>query len=70
MSMAKPAVPDHSLWFRSSYSNGAGGECVECARSGDDTLIRDSKATSGPIITVRSPAWRTFVRALDLGRPT
>ncbi|MEU8572675.1 DUF397 domain-containing protein [Streptomyces asoensis] len=50
-------------WFTSSYSNGAGGECVECALTDDGALVRDSKRAGGPEIAVRSGAWRLFVRA-------
>ncbi|MFI8856873.1 DUF397 domain-containing protein [Streptomyces prasinus] len=53
-----------SAWFRSSYSNGAGGECVECAYSADGTLIRDSKRAEGPVVRVRAGAWRAFVGSL------
>ncbi|QIY76975.1 DUF397 domain-containing protein [Streptomyces sp. RLB1-33] len=65
--MGRLAVQDCRAWFKSSYSNGAGGECVECAHAGGDTLIRDSKVDSGPTMSVRSPAWRSFVRALRQG---
>ncbi|WP_369246867.1 DUF397 domain-containing protein [Streptomyces sp. R41] len=65
MSISGPTVPhDRLAWFKSSYSNGAGGECVECAHAGDDTLIRDSKDRSSPIVTVRIPAWNSFLKAL------
>ncbi|GGZ79778.1 DUF397 domain-containing protein [Streptomyces echinoruber] len=56
--------PGRLMWVRSSYSNGAGGECVECALTGDDALIRDSKRTGGPVIAVRREPWRRFVQAL------
>ncbi|MER6284246.1 DUF397 domain-containing protein [Streptomyces sviceus] len=49
------------MWFRSSYSNGAGGECVECAVTGEEVLVRDSKLTTGPVITLPSGAWRAFI---------
>ncbi|WP_308289752.1 DUF397 domain-containing protein [Streptomyces muensis] len=49
------------MWFRSSYSNGAGGECVECALTADDTLVRDSKCDTGPVITVSNDAWHAFL---------
>ncbi|WP_307835379.1 DUF397 domain-containing protein [Streptomyces adelaidensis] len=52
------------MWFTSSYSNGAGGECVKCAISDDRTLVRDSKIAGGPVFIVRSDTWRSFVRAL------
>jgi hypothetical protein len=56
-------------WFRSSYSNGAGGECVECAHVTDGALIRDSKQTQGPVLQVQSDAWRLFVRSLTNSAP-
>jgi hypothetical protein len=52
------------MWFTSSYSNGAGGECVECALSGDGVLVRDSKSAGEPIITVGNEAWCSFMHAL------
>ncbi|MFI7296998.1 DUF397 domain-containing protein [Streptomyces sp. NPDC050121] len=52
------------MWFTSSYSNGAGGECVECALLDDGALVRDSKSVGGAEIAVRSGAWFCFVRAV------
>ncbi|WP_062648452.1 DUF397 domain-containing protein [Streptomyces maremycinicus] len=54
-------------WFTSSYSNGAGGECVECALTDEGALVRDSKRAGGPAITVGSGAWVSFVRAVRRG---
>ncbi len=54
-------------WFRSSYSNGAGGECVECAFRDDGIRIRDSKDVEGAVITVGQEAWAPFVGTLHLG---
>lgn len=52
-------------WFRSSYSNGAGGECVECAVTDDLTHIRDSKENAGGrAVSVRNQAWHPFVQAI------
>ena len=67
MSIAGPRIDAPMTWFTSSYSNGAGGECVECALTGDGTLVRDSKAGGGPVIAVRGKSWETFVRALRQG---
>ncbi|MET7699890.1 DUF397 domain-containing protein [Streptomyces sp. NPDC005485] len=58
-----------TAWFKSSYSNGAGGECVECSRTGDGTLVRDSKQGDGPVVGVRARAWRAFVGALGSAEP-
>ncbi|MET9383441.1 DUF397 domain-containing protein [Streptomyces sp. NPDC002928] len=52
------------MWFTSSYSNGAGGECVECALMEDGAVVRDSKDSEGPVVAVRSRAWRSFVAGL------
>lgn len=64
MNMAESRDTNHLGWFRSSYSNGAGGECVECAISTDHTLVRDSKIAGGDVVSVHSDSWRLFVRAL------
>ncbi|MET7382494.1 DUF397 domain-containing protein [Streptomyces sp. NPDC005526] len=56
-----------SHWFKSSYSGGSGTECVECAYTDGSTLIRDSKRVDGPLVRVRSGAWRTFVEILARG---
>ncbi|MEU0116150.1 DUF397 domain-containing protein [Streptomyces bobili] len=55
------------MWFTSSYSNGAGGECVECAVSGRGTLVRDSKGSGELVVSIGSGAWRSFVRAVREG---
>jgi hypothetical protein len=50
-----------SVWFKSSYSSGGGGECVEVAAATDGIHIRDSKVRSGPVLTVTPQAWAGFV---------
>ncbi|MBC9730953.1 DUF397 domain-containing protein [Streptomyces sp. TRM68367] len=57
-------APSTHQWFKSSYSGGSGTECVECAHMGDSTLVRDSKRDGGSVVTVRTQAWRAFIRAL------
>ncbi|MFH0174924.1 DUF397 domain-containing protein [Streptomyces cacaoi] len=64
MSIAVPGRRSRPAWFTSSYSNGAGGECVECALMGDGALVRDSKGAGGPEIAVRSGAWSSFIAAV------
>ncbi|WP_435280782.1 DUF397 domain-containing protein [Streptomyces koelreuteriae] len=51
-------------WFTSSYSNGAGGECVECALTEDGACVRDSKVTESRVVAVGSDAWRSFVQTV------
>lgn len=48
-------------WFKSSYSSGEGGACVEVAMSRAAIHIRDSKRQSGPQLTVAHEAWAGFV---------
>jgi hypothetical protein len=59
------SAPSTHQWFKSSYSGGSGTECVECARTRDGALIRDSKNKSGSSLTVRRQAWRAFTNALQ-----
>ncbi|WP_409471266.1 DUF397 domain-containing protein [Streptomyces sp. HC307] len=48
-------------WFKSSYSGGAGGECVEVAALPASVHVRDSKDTGRGTFTVTSAAWSAFV---------
>ncbi|MGI5197744.1 DUF397 domain-containing protein [Streptomyces sp. CA-288835] len=64
MHASDPTPDSPSAWFKSSYSNGAGGECVECAYGADGALVRDSKNASGPVLAIRAHAWEAFVRTL------
>ncbi|MFB7471781.1 DUF397 domain-containing protein [Kitasatospora sp. NPDC056184] len=49
------------VWFKSSYSGGEGGACVEVAEATESVLVRDSKDKSGPQLTFSSAAWESFV---------
>lgn len=49
-------------WFKSSYSAGDGGDCVEVADAGTAVLIRDSKRPDVAILNVPSAQWAEFVR--------
>ncbi|WP_217166427.1 DUF397 domain-containing protein [Streptomyces sp. AC512_CC834] len=55
------AVPE-SAWFKSSYSSGGGGECVEVATHPGAVLIRDSKQPAAARLAVGADAWDGFVR--------
>ncbi|MEW1757929.1 DUF397 domain-containing protein [Streptomyces cyaneofuscatus] len=48
-------------WFKSSYSNGDGGACVEIAAHPSAVHIRDSKVIDGPVLTVEPAAWSAFI---------
>ncbi|UXY26916.1 DUF397 domain-containing protein [Streptomyces sp. HUAS TT20] len=57
---------DGLTWFKSSYSSGEGGECVEVAAASGAVYVRDSKDTSRPVLTVESAAWRAFIESVEL----
>ncbi|WP_341868804.1 DUF397 domain-containing protein [Streptomyces bobili] len=67
MSNAIRGGDSRPMWFTSSYSNGAGGECVECAPSGRGALVRDTKRSGDLVVSVGSEAWRSFLRAVREG---
>ncbi|MET7318781.1 DUF397 domain-containing protein [Streptomyces thermodiastaticus] len=48
-------------WLKSSHSGAEGGQCVEVAATSAAVHIRDSKAVSGPILTVSREAWAGFI---------
>ncbi|MFF3321534.1 DUF397 domain-containing protein [Streptomyces sp. NPDC002889] len=48
-------------WFKSSYSGGEGGSCVEVAKAPGTIHIRDSKDEDGPVLTVSAGAWAGLV---------
>ncbi|URM89274.1 DUF397 domain-containing protein [Streptomyces sp. MRC013] len=56
-----PSAVGDLLWRKSSYSGGAGGECIEVADCVQTVHIRDSKDTSRPALSVGAPAWAAFV---------
>ncbi|MEU0695852.1 DUF397 domain-containing protein [Streptomyces niveus] len=52
-------------WFKSSYSDGHGGNCVEGAQLPGGTMaVRDSKNPHGPAFTLTGTAWTAFIGAL------
>lgn len=55
-------------WFKSSYSNDHGGNCVESAQlPGRAMAVRDSKNPHGPAFTLTGSAWTAFIDALAEG---
>ncbi|ATW48684.1 DUF397 domain-containing protein [Streptomyces peucetius] len=51
-------------WFKSSYSNGSGGECVEVRLASLSASVRDSKHRVGPELHVDVEAWSRFASAV------
>ncbi|MFE9439950.1 DUF397 domain-containing protein [Streptomyces sp. NPDC006602] len=52
-------------WFKSSYSSGEGGACVEVAVQPRTVHIRDSKTPATPHLTVTSCTWAAFMRLAE-----
>ncbi|MFI5802656.1 DUF397 domain-containing protein [Streptomyces sp. NPDC051561] len=50
-------------WFRSSYSDNQGGDCVEGAHLAHGTLmaVRDCKVPNGPAFVVHADTWAAFI---------
>jgi len=55
-------------WFKSSYSNGQGGNCVEACRLADGGIaIRDTKDRDGGTLAFPPDDWRAFIAAAARG---
>lgn len=64
---AEPTEPDPlvTTWRKSSASSSGGGDgCVEIALTPTSALVRDSKDSQGPRLTVSMPAWTAFLDGL------
>ncbi|MDK1343791.1 DUF397 domain-containing protein [Streptomyces sp. 378] len=48
-------------WFKSSYSAGDGGQCVEVAAGKGTVHVRDSKDITRAALAVEPATWTTFV---------
>lgn len=57
-------------WYKSSYSGGDQGECLEVAHGHPDIPVRDSKTTPGSTLTFSATGWTAFVTAVKDGRLT
>ncbi len=65
------ATPDASAltgWFKSSYSGGSNGDCLEAARGYAAVPVRDSKTPTGPAVVFSAGGWSSFVAAVKAGR--
>ncbi|MFI8435754.1 DUF397 domain-containing protein [Streptomyces sp. NPDC079020] len=57
-------------WFKSSYSGGDQGECLEVTDNYTSVPVRDSKAPTGPAILFPAGGWSSFVTAIKNGHLT
>lgn len=55
-------------WFKSSYSDGEGLNCLEVAdltaHSAEGIGVRDSKNPQGPALLLTLPAWTAFLTSV------
>ncbi|MFF7346922.1 DUF397 domain-containing protein [Streptomyces antimycoticus] len=51
-------------WFKSSYSSGEGGMCVEVAATPDTVHVRDSKNRHGSRLAFSIRQWDAFIGRL------
>ncbi|MFD9394169.1 DUF397 domain-containing protein [Streptomyces sp. NPDC060000] len=56
-------VAPEDAWFKSSYSDGTGNNCIEAADLSTDVGVRDSKDKAGPALVFPRSAWAAFVTA-------
>ncbi|MGW0419571.1 DUF397 domain-containing protein [Streptomyces sp. NPDC003015] len=57
---------DQLKWFKSSYSDSEGGNCVEAAFA-TRIHVRDSKLPVSPELALSAPAWKAFISAVQPG---
>ena len=65
--MTTPQLAPEPAWFKSSYSNDSGGNCVEIADLAPAqalVAVRDSKLPHGPTLTLPPEAFTSFVAHL------
>ena len=55
-------------WFKSSFSNGQGGNCVEHAKLPDGSrVVRHSKHPEGPMLIFTPGEWEAFIQGVRNG---
>ncbi|MGW7520848.1 DUF397 domain-containing protein [Streptomyces sp. NPDC054796] len=54
-------------WFKSSYSGGSGGNCVEVAEAETTVYVRDTKDRGGPTLSIPGGQWNAFVTHITAG---
>jgi hypothetical protein len=64
------AGSEHTVfdWYKSSYSGGSQGDCLEVARGHATVPVRDSKTIGGPVLVFPAGGWAAFVEAVRDGR--
>jgi hypothetical protein len=64
-----PVTGDMIVGWRTSTRSIGNGQCVQVARRPDGRLgVRDSKDSSGPVLSFPPGSWRAFVASVKVGR--
>ncbi|MFH0518929.1 DUF397 domain-containing protein [Streptomyces sp. M41] len=58
---------DELAWFKSSYSSGGSGDCVEVALTHAAIHVRDSKTPEARRMVLSAAAWHVFVSNCTTG---
>ncbi len=59
--------PAAVTWQTSSFSNGAGGMCVEAGAFDGGVVVRDSKNPAGTVLAFSRAEWAAFVDGVENG---
>ena len=54
-----------TTWRKSSFSDSPQTNCVEVAYTPTDVAVRDSKNSTGPMLTVELSGWRALTAAVS-----
>ncbi|MEV5443775.1 DUF397 domain-containing protein [Streptomyces sp. NPDC052644] len=57
-------------WFKSSYSDATGGNCVEVAHAAGTVHVRDSKDATLTTLTLSPTAWDDFLATASPSDPS
>ncbi|MET9776173.1 DUF397 domain-containing protein [Streptomyces sp. NPDC006367] len=63
-------VAPESAWYKSSYSDGTGNNCIEAAELPTKIGVRDSKDKQGPALIFPRNSWTSFVTSVRDGEIT
>ncbi len=59
--------PDAVTWQTSSFSNGAGGMCVQAGMHDGGVVVRDAKNLDGLVLSFSRAEWAAFVDGVENG---
>jgi hypothetical protein len=65
---ARELAPE-TAWFKSSYSDGTGQNCLETAPLPTTIAVRDSKTPTGPALLLPPTAWTAFITHIRTPTP-